>query len=60
MGIYFRQVYVMDGNYYKGGLDRRLPERELLNVTSWPHVRGQPQNLCSQVCFQRLNLSLNA
>ena len=45
---------------YYGQLDRRLPERKRLNVTSWPHVRGQPQKLCFQVCFQRLNLSLNA
>ena len=45
---------------YKGGLDRRLPERERLNMTSWLHVRGQPQKLCFQVCFQRLNLNLNA
>ena len=27
---------------------------------SLPHVRGQPQNLCFQVCFQRLNFNLNA
>ena len=33
-------------NWYQGGLDRRLPERERLYVTSWPHVRGQPQNPC--------------
>ena len=45
---------------YKGGLDRRLRERERLNMTSWLHVRGQPQKLCFQVCFQRLNLNLNA
>ena len=44
----------------EGGLDRRLPERERLNMTSWPHVRGQPQKLWFQVRFQRLNFSLNA
>ena len=45
---------------YKGGLDIRLPEHERLNMTSWLNVRGQPQKLCFQVCFQRLNFSLNA
>ena len=29
-------------------------------MTSWLHVRGQPQKLCFQVCFQRLDFSLNA
>ena len=42
------------------GRFRRLPERERLNVTSWPHVRGQLQKLCFQVCFYCLNFSLNA
>ena len=45
---------------YNGRLDRRLPEHERLNVASWPHFRGQPENACSQVCFQRLNFILNA
>ena len=42
------------------GSDIRLPERKRLNVASWPHIRGQPQKLSYQVCFQRLNISLNA
>ena len=41
-------------------LDRRLPEREYLNVTSWSDVTVQPQKLCSQVCLQRLNFFLSA
>ena len=55
--------FVLNQRYYishKGGLDRCLPERECLNVTSWPHVRGQPQKLSFQVCFERLNFGLNA
>ena len=44
-------------SYAITGLDRRLHERERLNVTSCPHVRGQPQKLCFQVCFKRLDLS---
>ena len=43
-----------------GGLDRRLPERERLNVTTWSDVRGQPQKPSFQVCLQRLYFSLNA
>ena len=31
-----------------GGLDRRLLERERLNVPPWLHVRGQPQKLSFQ------------
>ena len=29
-------------------------------MTSWLHVRGQPQKLCFQVCFQSLDVSLNS
>ena len=42
------------------GLDRRLPECERLNVTSRSHVRGQPQKVCSQICFQLVTFILTA
>ena len=41
-------------------IDVYLIDRERLNVTSWSHIRGQSQKLCSQVCLQCLNFILNA
>ena len=58
LSLFSRNILSLRNN--REVLDRRLPERERLNVTSWPHVRGQPQNLCFQVCFERLNFRLNA
>ena len=50
-----------------GGLDRCLPERGRLNVTSCSHVRGKPEKLTFQAekltfqaCVQMPELHLNA
>ena len=45
---------------YQGGLDRRLPEHERLNVTSCSPVGGKPQNHSFQVCLKTPELLLNA
>ena len=44
---------------YYWGLDRRLPERERLNVVSYSHVRGKPQKLTFQGFLLMSELHLN-
>ena len=39
-------------------LDRRLPEGKRLDVTSFSHIRGQPQTLCFQVCLHHITQEL--
>ena len=41
------------------GLERHLPERERLNVTSCSHGRGKPQKLTFQVCYKTSELHLD-
>ena len=38
--------------HYQGGLDRRIPEREHLNVTPCSHLGGKSQKLTFKVCLQ--------
>mgnify|MGYP001791310708 CR=1 FL=1 len=45
---------------YQGGLERHLPERERLNVTSCSHIGGKPQKLTFQVCLQTSELPLKS
>mgnify|MGYP001797923718 CR=1 FL=1 len=54
--VYFFQLTVTPEVYSSIA----ILERKRLNVASQPHVRGQPQKLRFQVCFERPNFSLNA